>query len=361
MINKQFIESIQQLLIQEHCVVIPNFGAFVLRDSNSTINSFTKELKPQHSNVYFNRDITQDDGLLSNQLKDTMGLSFKEAATYIQNCIVEIKESVNDKKMCNLSPLGNFFKNAEGEIFFIGNNNLNLNTHTFGLKPIKWSIQMSEVPKQIPIIETIESKEVINDVIVIEISEEEQSTKETKHRNNKFWNVAANVALITFSLGILYMNSIFLKSAFSNGSTELASNIPVVSKVEKEKELSESSIMIVNGEIVQLDQNNRAIDVKDEKAVNQPSIDEIRMDIAHGKGKYFVVGGSYITEDAAKIECRQWNKLNQKATFIKVKGSTLLKVVIKRFESGKDASHFVETMKNLPNNTISVQELTIAK
>ena len=131
MINKQFIESIQQLLIQEHCVVIPNFGAFVLRDSSSTVNSFTKELKPQHSNVYFNRDITQDDGLLTNNLKEAMGLSFKDAAAYIQSCIVEIKESVNEKKICNLSPLGNFFRNAEGEIFFIGNNNLNLNSNIF--------------------------------------------------------------------------------------------------------------------------------------------------------------------------------------------------------------------------------------
>lgn len=361
MINKQFIESIQQLLIQEHCVVIPNFGAFVLRDSHSTINSFTKELKPQHSNVYFNRDIILDDGLLSNQLKEIMGLSFKEAATYIQNCVIEIEESVKDKKMCNLSPLGNFFKNAEGEIFFIGNNNLNLNTQTFGLKPIKWSIHLSELPKQIPSIENKESKEVINDAIVIEISEEEQSTTEIKHRKNQFWNIAANVALITFSLGILYMNSIFLKSALTNNSNELASNIPVVSKVEKEKELSESSVMVVNGQIIQLDQNNRAIDIEREKFQAQPSVEDFRMDIAQGKGKYFVVGGSYITEDAAKIECRQWNQLNQNATFIKVKNSTLLKVVIKRFESGKDASKFVETLKNLPNNTISVQELTIAK
>ncbi len=361
MINKQFIESIQQLLIQEHCVVIPNFGAFVLRDSSSTVNSFTKELKPQHSNVYFNRDITQDDGLLTNQLKEHMGLSFKDAAAYVQNCVIEIKQSVNEKKICNLSPLGNFFKNAEGEIFFIGNNNLNLNSQAFGLKPIKWSIQLNEIPKQVPTVEKLEPIESFNDAVVIEISEEEQTTTETKHRNNQFWNVAANVALVTFSVGILYMNSIFLKSAFTNNSNELASNIPVVSKVEKEKELSESSVMVVNGQIIQLDQNNRAIDTEIEKKNALPSVEDFRMDIARGKGKYFIVGGSYITEEAAKIECRQWNQLKQNATYIKVKGSTLLKVVIKRFESGKDASKFAETMTNLPNNTISVQELTIAK
>jgi hypothetical protein len=119
--------------------------------------------------------------------------------------------------------------------------------------------------------------------------------------------------------------------------------------------------MIVNGQIIQLDKNNKSIDVNTKNTSTQPNIDEFRMDIANGKGKYFVVGGSYITEDAAKIECRQWNQLKQNATFIKVKGSTLLKVVIKRFESGKDASKFTETMTSLPNNTISVQELNIAK
>lgn len=361
MIGKEFIESLKEILTQEHCVVVPNFGAFLLRDNGSTLNIYTKELKPTHSNVYFNKDIRTDDGLLANHLKDKLNIGYKDAISYIQDIVNQISQSVDEKKICHLSPLGNFFKNAEGELFFIGNNNLNLNVHAFGLKPIKWNvITNQEKVKITPSKETLpEEPHSFEEAVVIEISTEETDYSEIKRHNNKFWNIAANVALITLSVGVLYMNSVFIKSAISNNENAMATNLPVTEESKKTDEIEQTSVMVINGQIIQLDEANNAIKPQNKKSTI-PSIDDYKSIIAAGKGKYFVVGGSYITEDAAKIECKQWNQLNQNATFIKVKGSTLLKVVIKRFESGKSASEFVETLTKLPNNTISVQELTIS-
>ena len=72
MIDGKFISTIQHLLTQEHCVIVPNLGAFVLRDNDATMNFFTKEIKPHHSNVYFNKGIIQDDGLFTNALKEAL-------------------------------------------------------------------------------------------------------------------------------------------------------------------------------------------------------------------------------------------------------------------------------------------------
>jgi len=362
MIGKEFIDSLKGILFKEHCVVIPNFGAFVLRDNGSTMNIYTKELKPNHSNVYFNKDIRNDDGLLTNFIKDKMNLSYKDSASYIQDCISQIFSSVDERKVCNLTPLGNFFKNAEGELFFIGNTNLNMNVHSFGLKTIKWNVTTNvEKAKVTPLMETIEQNKIVEEAVVIEVSTEEQDYSENKHHKNKFWSIAANVALITLSAGVLYMNTIFLKSALTSSEKSMASSIPAVQNNTEKQEIERSSVMVINGKIVQLDEQNNVVtnDKKDHSDI--PNIEDYKSMIAAGKGKFFVVGGSYITEDAAKIECKQWNQLKQNATFIKVKGSTLLKVVIKRFESGKDASAFVQTLTKLPNNTISVQELTISK
>ncbi len=361
MIGKEFIESLKEILTQEHCVVVPNFGAFLLRDNGSTLNVYTKELKPTHSNVYFNRDIKNDDGLLANHLKDKLNIGYKDAAAYIQETVNRIYLSVDEKKICHLTPLGNFFKNADGELFFIGNNNLNLNVNSFGLKPIKWNVVTNQEKVKIApnIDSTADINQSIEEAVIIEVSTQETDYAEIKRHNNKFWNIAANVALITLSVGVLYMNSVFIKSALSNKENAMATNLPVAKVSKTTDEIEQSSVMVINGQIVQLDDQNNAISTQSKKS-NIPSVDDYKSIIAAGKGKYFVVGGSYITEDAAKIECKQWNQLNQNATFIKVKGSTLLKVVIKRFESGKSASEFVETLTKLPNNTISVQELTIS-
>ena len=131
----------------------------------------------------------------------------------------------------------------------------------------------------------------------------------------------------------------------------------IVKPVEKE----ESVMMVIGGKVVAIDENGIQTKITKDSSVKKESLDDIRNEIAHSKGKYFVVGGSYITEAAAKMECQKWSKLNYKSTFIKVKGSSLIKIVLKRFVSGKDASNFALSVKTLPTNTISVQELNIAK
>ncbi len=213
MFDKEFIDSLKELLIKEHCVVVPNFGAFLLRDNGSTMNIYTKEIKPLQSNVHFNRDVRTDDGLLTNFIKDKHNISYKEASQYLQKCVYDIQNAVETKKICNLTPLGNFFKNVEGELFFIGNNHFNLNVNSFGLKPIKWNVSTSTIEKQLHFNQPnpTEKQETMEDAVVIDISTEEQVQSTHRHRNNKFWNIAANVALVTFSLGILYMNSIFIQ------------------------------------------------------------------------------------------------------------------------------------------------------
>jgi len=362
MIDGKFIATIQKLLTQEHCVIVPNLGAFVLRDTDATMNFFTKEIKPHHSNVYFNKDIIQDDGLFTSTLKETLGLSYKETSEYIQTIIVFIKNKVSEKKICSFAPIGNFFINSENDIFFIGNSQLNFNIETFGLKPIKWNIQNQHDPTIKVLDQTSIHSNNLNDAVILELSASEQEHTELHTRKNTFWNIAANVALITLSVGVLYLNSIAIKSVFTSKAKSEASSLIVIKNVEvKPIEKEESVMMVIGGKVVAIDENGIQTKTNKESSVKKESLDDIRNEIANSKGKYFVVGGSYITVAAAKMECQKWSELNYKSTFIKVKGSSLLKIVLKRFTNGKNASNFALSVKTLPTNTISVQELNIAK
>jgi predicted small secreted protein len=122
----------------------------------------------------------------------------------------------------------------------------------------------------------------------------------------------------------------------------------------KTVEEDESVMMVIGGKVVAIDKNGIQTHAAKDSTIKTSSIDEVRNEIAQSKGKYFVVGGSYITEAAAKMECQKWSQLNYKSTFIKVKGSSLIKIVLKRFVSGRDASNFAISVKKLPTNTISV-------
>ncbi len=364
MIDGKFIATIQQLLTQEHCVIVPNLGAFVLRDIDATMNFFTKEIKPHHANIYFNKDIIQDDGLFTNALKETLGLSYKETNEYIQSVNDFIKRKVTEKKICSFAPIGNFFINSENEIFFIGNNQLNLNIDTFGLKPIKWNIQKQQ--QFVPEIKVLDPSNIhsneLNDAVILELSASEQKHAELNTRKNAFWNIAANIALITLSVGVLYLNSIAIKSVFTSKAKSEASSLIVIKNSQvKPIEKEESVMMVIGGKVVAIEENNIQSQPSKDSVIKKPSLDDIRNEIAQSKGKYFVVGGSYITEAAAKMECQKWSQLNYKSTFIKVKGSSLIKIVLKRFVRGRDASDFAISVKTLPTNTISVQELNIAK
>ncbi|MCX8482743.1 MAG: hypothetical protein ORN50_04120, partial [Crocinitomicaceae bacterium] len=208
---------------------------------------------------------------------------------------------------------------------------------------------------------TIHSNE-LNDAVILEVSASEQENTEFNIRKNTFWNIAANVALITLSVGVLYLNSLAIKSVFTSKAKAEASSLPVIKTVDvKPVEEDESVMMVIGGKVVAIDKNGIQTHTAKDSTPKVASFDEVRNEIAQTKGKYFVVGGSYITEAAAKMECNKWSQLNYKSTFIKVKGSSVIKIVLKRFVSGRDASDFAISVKTLPTNTISVQELNIAK
>jgi cell division protein FtsN len=77
------------------------------------------------------------------------------------------------------------------------------------------------------------------------------------------------------------------------------------------------------------------------------------------KGKYTVTGGSYITLELANRECSLWQKIGIDACVVSVKKSSLNKVVLGKFSDEKRASHFAESIKNMPTGTLSVSEVAL--
>ncbi|MGB1248512.1 MAG: hypothetical protein ACPG4Z_06470, partial [Chitinophagales bacterium] len=74
--KKVFSSHIIRLLRDNECVVVPHFGAFILKPRAASISG--NKIFPPHKNIAFNKNLKQDDGLLTGALMNE-GLTYKEA------------------------------------------------------------------------------------------------------------------------------------------------------------------------------------------------------------------------------------------------------------------------------------------
>ncbi len=426
MAQNQILISVTELLSKNHFVQIENLGSFFLKEMDANFNPFTNEVKPRHTQIVFNADLSQNDGVLAQYLMSQYSLSFKEANSLISNWVLSTKAKLIEKKYLSFHPLGNFFYNETTGLFFVGRSQANLHSHNFGLKPLIWDPKihhkLDSKSNQKVVESKLESANAIDDNSIedaelvdvsTEFSENQIHIQKTKH--NILWNIAATFAIIAVGATVLYfgaqtisdLNHISTQTASSSPELTIQKQMDVVNsseatsvleqnsdqnanltspettsinqieasesnstaskKVESQKNSTpkvntteqKSRFVVVAGRVIEIKPKaSKSANVNADMLLNS---DQFRAQIVEEKGAYYVVGGSYLTENAARIEIRQWNKLNREATYFHVAESSLIKIVLKRCKSQKDASEFAVSIKEIPTQSISIQELKLIK
>lgn len=362
MSNSNFQLWVLQVLAKNHYVSIPDLGSFTLRELEATVNSVNREYKPRHSQLIFSTKFSNEDSFLVECVINHTGSSYKEAVQLIKDDVAVLKSQLIQKKYFSFGSLGNFFFNPTSGIFFVGRNQSNLHANAFGLMPLKWEIKSSspEIKKEPTTLVSPANLEEnqAEDAKIVSIDEELLDQTIERHRGLRFWNAAASIALLSVSAGAIYLMSLSWNHVLSNQQT--ASQIPVP-RVNNEG----PEFIMVNGKLISTkskvvaksDSIAASFSVDSNSTSVHFTIDEYRSDIFKNAGRYFVVGGSYMTESAAQLECKHWDKLGYSSTYIRVKNSSLIKIILKRFETEKDASDFAVSIKDQPTQSISVQNL----
>ena len=66
-------------LLQIHdCVIFPNLGGFVAQYSPANLNSTNNSFDPPQKQILFNKNLTNNDGLLVNAISQKHSISFQE-------------------------------------------------------------------------------------------------------------------------------------------------------------------------------------------------------------------------------------------------------------------------------------------
>lgn len=139
-------KHIHQLLHIHECVVIPNFGAFVLRYYPAELQEGTLMFRPPSRRVCFQPGLTVSDGILTHYLARKMAMSYRDAEAFIAQQVREWKQKLRSGHSIALSGIGKVYQVPGGGLEFFPELNTNFLRESYGLPIIRVTEKKVEKP-----------------------------------------------------------------------------------------------------------------------------------------------------------------------------------------------------------------------
>ena len=395
--NPAVIMAITRVLYKHECAVIPGFGAFILRKNYGMANPFSGQLKPSVHTLFFNSNIQEDDGFVSNELREISGLQFRQSSNLLVTEFNALTNNCTSTHAITMGDLGKFHRNAIGDLFFLASPTLNLSKETYGLPIIDW--QWKDIPvyrSETTATRTVEIKPVVSmeapsvdrvddltDTRVIEfvtenaeqlevgldvtaldpessVDQHHSEFTESKRKTPLLWRMAASFAIISIGAGVLLSIAQIWSVSTGNDmatllpqdSQKIKINAPIKSNIDK-------FIIVDESDGDDKSAKSTAISHQLKYAKGTVGISEFKQANINTTGKFVIVGGAYLTPSLGERECLLWQRVGVDACLVKGKKSSLYKVILGRFESDKLASDYAETIKILPTGTLSVSDIAL--
>jgi len=127
---------IQDLLYRYECVIVPEFGGFIIKNVSAKIDDKSNAFTPPSLELSFDSQLTENDNILSNYIASVDNMSQESALNFINFVVDEWKEKLS-KQDLELKNIGTFSLNAVGKIVFEPNKNSDLIAHSFGMSNIE--------------------------------------------------------------------------------------------------------------------------------------------------------------------------------------------------------------------------------
>ena len=166
---------IKELLVLHDCVIFPGLGGFVAQYASSTISDDNLTFKPPFKQILFNKNLTNNDGLLANSISKEWGISYEESVEKISSLLFKINNEIKTNKQFSFEGIGILYE-VNGILNFKQQSE-NLLMESFGLRSINMNDFLSHSSEDKII--SIKSKSNVKQII-------------------KNWSVAAAVIVLLF-------------------------------------------------------------------------------------------------------------------------------------------------------------------
>ncbi len=222
---------IKELLYEQDCVVIPEFGGFVTNFDCAKIDGSNRSITPPQKWLAFNSLLKNDDGLLSNYIAQEEQITREQANLKIKSFVEDTKRYISFDKTYQINGLGIFSQNEENKIQFQPHAT-NFYSESFGMESIflKKSVNLQNE------LQVIQKPAIVSDSTVqqvfatqdreptVEIWEEEE---DTNIRKSRFFSKVLPSNVLPYVYGIVGM-AIFATSIYmyDNSKANLSSLNP---------------------------------------------------------------------------------------------------------------------------------------
>jgi len=124
---------IKDLLFSHDCVIIPNFGGFLLNYKSATIHPVTHSFQPPAKVLAFNSNLKVNDGLLANYVSRKSRITYFEALQQINDWVKEIRTKLDNGESITIPEAGTFNYDKEKNLQFSPDTSVNYYADAFGL------------------------------------------------------------------------------------------------------------------------------------------------------------------------------------------------------------------------------------
>ena len=144
----EITKHISQLLHQHECVILPDFGGFVTNYQEARIDSVNHAFYPPRKDVMFNRQLTQNDGLLINYLAQVEGIEYVKSKKMV---VGFVKDSLNKLKTGNsllFEGIGRFYYDEHKLLQFEPDTSANFLLESYGLSSFHYPALQNNAPAE---------------------------------------------------------------------------------------------------------------------------------------------------------------------------------------------------------------------
>lgn len=197
--NNMMEKYISELLLEHECVIVPELGAFITKETPAALDYINHVLTPPSKELAFNGQIVSDDGLLIGYVAERGGVSMTEAAKMVHDFAMRSLAVIEASGALRLDGMGVLTRVNSRDYVFRLDDKLNLCGDAFGLTTLKAQpIYRRETYQHIATQIAAEQK-AKNTLMTVHEEEEDKPHKVTRY-NYKWFRAAAYSMMIALAL-----------------------------------------------------------------------------------------------------------------------------------------------------------------